>query len=138
MRPLVGACRPRIDNATVDLPEPDSPTRPRHSPRFSWRLTPSTARSIRKPRPSKPPPTGKWTARSSTLRMTSALSWASYMMMAPDEAAGIEPCRLRHGGPANLGRPRATRIEPASLREIRDRRHDARDLLQSGPAKRRA
>ncbi|MGY3409578.1 hypothetical protein ACVWZV_005691 [Bradyrhizobium sp. GM5.1] len=27
MRPRVGVTRPRIDNATVDLPEPDSPTR---------------------------------------------------------------------------------------------------------------
>src|SRR5437762_1972670 len=137
MRPFVGACRPRIESATVDLPEPDSPTRPRHSPRFSWRLTPSTARSVRKPRPSRPPPMGKWTARSSTLRMTSSsgLFWGSYMVMAPDEPAGIEPCRLRHSRPANLGCACTTRIEPASIGEMRDRRHDARDLLQPRTAK---
>src|SRR6478735_4602017 len=140
MRPCVGACRPRIESATVDLPEPDSPTRPRHSPRFSSRLTPSTARSKREPPPNTPPPTGKCTARSSTLRMMSSpgLLWASDMMMAPDEPAGIEQCRVRHGGPADVGRSRATRIEAATVREIRDRRYDAGNLLQPRPPLRRA
>ena len=36
-------------SASVDLPQPDSPTRPRHSPGFTSRVTPSTAFSVLTP-----------------------------------------------------------------------------------------
>jgi len=41
--PSVGACRPHMTLARVDLPEPDSPTRPILSPGASERVTSSTA-----------------------------------------------------------------------------------------------
>ena len=41
--PPVAGTRPRIVRASVDLPEPDSPTRPSVSPRTTSKLTPSTA-----------------------------------------------------------------------------------------------
>ena len=49
MRPRVGGIRPMMASASVDLPQPDSPTRPRHSPGFTSRLTPSTAFSVLTP-----------------------------------------------------------------------------------------
>src|SRR5205823_6001860 len=82
-------------------------------------------------------PIGKCTARSSTLRMTSSRDLAAplCMVMAPDQPACTEQRRLRRGGAANIGCLRATRIESATVREIRDRRYDARDLLEPCPAK---
>src|SRR5713101_7678463 len=38
-----GSSRPRIDQPVTVLPDPDSPTRPRTSPRATVKLTPSTA-----------------------------------------------------------------------------------------------
>src|SRR5215213_2154363 len=40
-----GAIRRMIESAVIDLPQPDSPTRPSSSPRSRWKLTPSTART---------------------------------------------------------------------------------------------
>src|SRR5919112_2397930 len=45
MDPPVGFSRATSSFATVDLPQPDSPTSPTVSPRRSDRLTPSTART---------------------------------------------------------------------------------------------
>jgi hypothetical protein len=42
-RPDVGGCRPSTALPMVDLPEPDSPTRPSVSPGAMSKLTPSTA-----------------------------------------------------------------------------------------------
>ena len=41
--PLVGDCRPHMTFAVVDLPQPDSPTRPMVSPGMSFRVRPFTA-----------------------------------------------------------------------------------------------
>src|SRR5437773_2132987 len=43
MLPLVGSTSRRMLRATVDLPQPDSPTSPSVSPMPSVKLTPSTA-----------------------------------------------------------------------------------------------
>ena len=59
MLPEVGACRPTMDSASVDLPQPDSPTIDRHSPLFSVRLTLLTARTSLRERLKTPPCTGK-------------------------------------------------------------------------------
>src|SRR6266550_7750615 len=48
----------------VDLPQPDSPTRPSVSPAWIARLTPSTACTTL--RPKRPLPVGKYLTRSST------------------------------------------------------------------------
>src|SRR6266550_5722620 len=53
--PPVTGSKPVTSRASVDLPHPDSPTRPRVSPRLISRSTPSTARTAS---PEKPP-TGK-------------------------------------------------------------------------------
>src|ERR1700729_839576 len=45
MTPPRGSSR-MIDRAVIVLPQPDSPTRPRHSPAATARLTPSTARTV--------------------------------------------------------------------------------------------
>src|SRR3984957_12009520 len=123
MPPCVGGIRPMMASARVDLPQPDSPTSPRHSPGFTSRLTPSTAFNVFTP-PLNALPTLKWTAR------LSSLSSGSAMMMAPHEAVrrkggdvgGCRSADVRHG--------RAARIEAAPLGIRRDRWHDARNLAQ--------
>src|SRR6266851_9442825 len=110
-------------SAKVDLPQPDSPTRPRHSPGFTSRLTPSTAFSVLVP-PFSALPTVKWTASSSSLSSGSA------MVMAPHQAIGRQGRDIGCGRTADLGHRRTARIEAAARRVGRDRRHDARDLAQ--------
>src|SRR3954466_2225457 len=51
MLPLVACTRPSSARPRVDLPDPDSPTRPRTSPRANDRDTPSTARTVPEDRP---------------------------------------------------------------------------------------
>src|SRR5258708_264201 len=123
MPPWVGGTRPMMASARVDLPQPDSPTRPRHSPGFTSRLTPSTAFRVLVP-PRSAPPTVKWTAR------LSSFSSGSTMMVAPHEAVRRQGGDVRRGRPADVGDGGAARIEAATLRVGRDRRHDARDLAQ--------
>ena len=84
------AAAPMMASARVDLPQPDSPTRPRHSPGFTSRLTPSTAFSVLTP-PRSALPTVKWTARSS--------SWSSgsAMVMAPHQPVGRQGRGLGRG-----------------------------------------
>ncbi len=41
--PEVGSISLQAHRASVDFPQPDSPTNPRTSPGYSWRLTQSTA-----------------------------------------------------------------------------------------------
>ncbi len=53
-------------SARVDLPHPNSPTRPRHSPGFTSSVTPSTAFRVFTP-PENALPTAKCTARSSSV-----------------------------------------------------------------------
>src|SRR5690606_368822 len=45
IRPLVGPYNPRMVRASVDFPQPLSPTTVTASPRASWKSTPSTART---------------------------------------------------------------------------------------------
>src|SRR6185369_17648529 len=56
----------RMQRPVVVLPQPDSPTRPRVSPRRSAKLTPSTARTVPARPPNIPPPTLKCLTRSRT------------------------------------------------------------------------
>src|SRR5687768_15380508 len=68
---------------TVVLPHPDSPTRPIVSPRWRVNDTPSTARTSPFFRGMMPPKTGKRTFRSCTSRMTSEVSMAVVVEVAP-------------------------------------------------------
>src|SRR5207237_10611894 len=129
--PSVGGTRPMMASASVDLPQPDSPTRPRHSPGFTSKVTPSTAFRVFTP-PEKTLPTVKCTARSFRARKVSA------MMVAPHEAASRQRRDLRSDLAADIGDGRATRIEAAARGIGRDRRHHARDLAQALPAVARA
>ena len=57
--PRSGLIRRISSRATVDLPQPDSPTTPRVSPFATDRVRSSTARTTLRPWPKMPPPTGK-------------------------------------------------------------------------------
>ena len=59
MRPAVGSISLRMVLPTVDLPQPDSPTRPSVSPLAMVKLTPSTALTAPTRRCSSPPWIGK-------------------------------------------------------------------------------
>src|SRR5579863_4612522 len=93
--------------ASVDLPHPLSPTRPRVSPPFNERLTPSTARtysSFRRPKVCDP--TGKYLVTSSTSSRTSVAdacaTGEAVMKRSPE-------CRRRLGHADPRGRERARR-----------------------------
>ena len=47
MREILAGVRPSAARASVDFPEPDSPTSPTASPAPTNRLTPSSARTVR-------------------------------------------------------------------------------------------
>ena len=64
--PPVGSYRRRMVRPAVDLPQPDSPTKPRVSPCFSEKEMPSTAFMLPTTRRGKPPITGKYLTRSIT------------------------------------------------------------------------
>ena len=66
----VGSIKRRIVRPKVDLPQPDSPTKPNVSPSSIVKLTPSTALTAPLPRENRPSPTGKCFFR---LRISSKL-----------------------------------------------------------------
>src|SRR5438477_7205676 len=76
MLPAVTGSSAVTRRASVDLPQPDSPTRPSVSPRLISRSTPSTARTARPPKP----PIGKYLnaplIRTSTGSVLAAVSGA--------------------------------------------------------------
>src|SRR5262252_313748 len=69
-RPAVAGWSWVMTRASVDLPQPDSPTSPSVSPLRTSKLTPSTARTTSPPAP----PTGKYLYTSSTRRMTGSMA----------------------------------------------------------------
>src|SRR2546423_14326399 len=58
--PAVGSIKRRMQRPVVDLPQPDSPTSPKVSPRRILKLTSSTALTVSLPAPNNPPPAGKY------------------------------------------------------------------------------
>ena len=67
-----------MQRASVDLPQPVSPTRPRVSPRRTSRLTPSTAWTTPARRAAAPTTcTGKYLTTSSSRTSTSLVGWRS-------------------------------------------------------------
>ena len=72
--------------AVVDLPQPDSPTRPRVRPAPISKETPATADTSPFSPPKTPPPTRKVFTRS---RTESATSWLPLEALAGGETAGI-------------------------------------------------
>ena len=103
MRPAVGSISFSTMLPTVDLPQPDSPTRPSVSPAPMAKLTPSTALTTPPRRCSSPPRTGKCLTRPSTSRLAGAL-------MPPPPPRGRLPSRPRDApAPASIERRRRRR-----------------------------
>src|SRR3954447_13062310 len=142
MVPSVGSIRRKMARPTVDLPQPDSPTRTSVSPEPIEKLTPSTA-STRSGAEKKPRRTGKCFFSA----LTTSTGWAieplwtaASVMAAPVGCSGM-PAR----GPMArafflVGRilrrtalvgARAARRERASRRQVGQRRHHAGDFLQA-------
>src|SRR6185312_3165395 len=117
MWPCVGGIKPMMASARVDLPQPDSPTRPRHSPGFTSSVTPSTAFSVCTP-PASVLPTLKWTARS--LRTSS-----SAMVVAPHETVGRQWRDRRRRGQADVALAQPLLAAPGALAESRQGVHEA-------------
>src|SRR5207302_2778826 len=98
--PAVGRSRRSSSRASVDFPQPDSPTSPSVSPRATSKLTPSTARTAPVARPkTDPPPSGKslvsltaWSTGAATGGMGSAADTADLLR---PPAGGRPADRLR-------------------------------------------
>ncbi len=105
--PSEGSTRRRISRASVDLPEPLSPTRPRVRPTGTRRSTPSTAFTAPVTRRSGPVRTGKV--------IFNAVTSSSGSASAPASAAGVP-------GADRQTRPRRTGRAPRDGRTGRGRR----------------
>src|SRR5438270_3700382 len=86
MWPEVAGRRRTMTRPSVDLPHPDSPTRPSVSPAAMVRSTPSTAWTT--PRPSRLPPVGKYLTSFSTLTRGLA-TVGSAAGVTPGRSAGV-------------------------------------------------
>src|SRR5882672_3950144 len=129
MRPSLGASSPTIRRATVDLPQPDSPTSARVSPWRTSSVTPSTARSSRLPSPSS---TRSSQGRETSKSRVTASTLSNGARMQP--AGGLaRPGRheLRTRAQAALEALGAARVERASARDRVEAWHCAFDLRQA-------
>src|SRR5882672_11600701 len=144
MRPAVGRSRFISSLATVDLPQPDSPTIPSVSPGYRSKETPSTA--LTEPtclRNTMPCVSGKCLARSRTSRIGSRVAGRSFTVgcgavvtegLLP-EVAGARPLlahpeQRRHIGPADVLRHRAARVERATRRDVQQVGRQPLDRVQ--------
>src|SRR5215470_14195808 len=143
MLPSVGSIKRRIARPTVDLPQPDSPTRPSVSPRAISKLTPSTAKTRPVIRRHSPLLSTKYFLRS---RISSSVSAPLPLPLPPASAIAI-PVKLARapaGSPVSraflvvsrigiaaavLGE-RATRREDTGIGQIRQCRDHAGNFLQ--------
>src|SRR5262245_29297763 len=131
--PEVGSINRRIVRPVVDLPQPDSPTRPSVSPGWISKVTSSTACTRATSRESRPPRIGKYFFRLRTRRSGSGMGGPLI------EEAGHLVARSYffewrrvlevHG----LGQPAAWREPAPRLGRATQRGHDARDRLQALP-----
>src|SRR5687768_57920 len=128
MRPSVGVYRPTMRRATVDLPQPDSPTRASVSPRSTSRLTWSTARRLRR-------------GARSTTRFSHGGETSKSRLTDSSRSRAMEPAgRLARAGGQQVGTireaaldaPRAARVESAAARDGVQPRHGAVDLHKAG------
>src|SRR6186997_478587 len=126
-RPSLGACRPTIRRATVDLPQPDSPTSARVSPLVTSKETRSTARNSRRgSRSITRLSHGRETSKS---RLTD--SSLSRCMQPTGGAAGPGVEQRRALDPAALEALRAARVEGAAGWNRVQTGHGAVDLNQT-------
>ena len=138
MRPAVGSISFSTVLPTVDLPQPDSPTRPSVSPLAIAKLTPSTALTSPTRRCSRPPWIGKCFTSSSTSQdgRCSLMARSPARARLPSRRPGGRRRHRRSGGGSARQRSvgeAAARREGAAGDGPRQRRHHAGDLLQPGP-----
>src|SRR2546428_1114781 len=131
--PAVGSMRRRMQRPVVDLPHPDSPTRPSVSPFRMSKDTSSTACTRATSREKRPPRIGKYFLRFLTRRSgVSAMGHPLHLVQpAGDFVPGLD--FLEHG--VLLGADRlhegAARGEAAAGGDVApERRHRARDRLE--------
>src|SRR5260370_10600056 len=139
----VGSISRRIVRPRVDLPQPDSPTRPSVSPCAIEKLTPSTANTWPVMRWRSPLRIAKCFLRSRTsstggpsapvTRLASAIAIPVKLLRAPARGPMRRVFLLvgRIGFAAALFGKRAARREHATLREVRQGRDHTGDFLQS-------
>src|SRR4051812_5236395 len=131
MDPAVGSSRRSRQRATVDLPQPDSPTSANVSPDATSNETDSTARITGSGRPrnrdSKPlmPPRGKCICRS----RTSTNATAFLISVTCDEMVGRDLLKRRTGPAAPPAGPAAAVDVAAARRGIEQRGYRTRDWL---------
>src|SRR5258705_13081487 len=104
----------------VDLPQPDSPTSPTVSPASRSKLTSSTARTV-------PRALWYWTQR---LR-TDSSDIARQLLFGSETGGGLlrqQRCKGRTSGTAAIECVGTAVLECATDRQIRERRHAARDF----------
>src|SRR6266545_2711623 len=119
MRPALGAYSPAIRRATVDLPLPDSPTRPSVSPRWISKLTASTARKLRRGSPSRTRLSqGRDTSKSRLTASSFSRTKSGSPRLAQPAGGAARPGRHQLGARhhATLEALRAARVEGATRR----------------------
>src|SRR6185436_4418861 len=135
--PEVGSIRRRIVRPVVDLPQPDSPTRPSVSPGRMSNETSSTACTRATSRESRPPRIGKYFLRFLTRRSGSAMGGpplvqeAGHFVARPDFFEGRRVLEVHR-----LGLPTAGCEAAAGLLGAAQGRHGAADRLQLLPLRR--
>src|SRR5256885_356161 len=117
--PPVGSSRRVTARPSVDLPQPDSPTRPTVSPALISRSTPSTAWTWPTVRCRIPDATGNHILRSLTETSGSAVVHARLSCLT-EAASGIFELRARLGHPAR---------RKLRLADLEERRHVPRAAL---------
>src|SRR6202142_307377 len=142
MLPPVGSMSRNMVRPTVDLPQPDSPTRPSVSPGAIEKLMPSTANTVPPARCNKPLRTGKCFLRSRTsstagraeplLARASAIAVTEQLSGTPARRPMARAFFLvrRIGGPAAVFGVHAARRKHAAFRQIGQSRHHSGDFLQ--------
>src|SRR5215510_5516007 len=132
--PEVGSMSRRMQRPVVDFPQPDSPTRPRVSPAWMSKLTPSTAWTRATSREKSPPLMGKCLTSLLTRRSASAMA-VSLCVWLVEPAGDLVPRLHFLEGGLLLGVHRLHELaaggEAAAGRHVQQARHHPRDRLQA-------
>ena len=142
--PAVGSIRRRMQRPVVDLPQPDSPTRPSVSPGAMSKLTPSTACTTSALRAEQAAADREVLdqvldaqERLNRLAHRAAISSAGSIEHAGDLVAAADLAQRRHRLAALRHRVAAARREAAAGRRLEQARHHARDRLEPRLLRRR-
>ena len=140
--PSVGSIRRSSSLPTVDLPQPDSPTRHSVSPGLIAKLTPSTALIQRDRAREQAALQREMLLQARRLRRPGSCGDRrrehALGLVAGDDVAVADRAQLRRLDAAALDRVGAARRERAALDRLAQRRHDAGDLGEAALAVLRA